>query len=100
MCQLDKDHFGSVAAQLTLYFGIDDGWVNDSDTDALIRDFPSADIIRCTEGHGHAFVLTRESSERVGSKVAGWCRAAVTRIREAEQGHEATSSTCVNDAPP
>lgn len=76
VCELDASHFSAVQEKLMLYFGVADGWVNDVDTDALIRAFPRATVERCAEDHGHAFVLTQRSSERMGTRVAEWCLAA------------------------
>jgi len=81
VCALDTAHFGAQQAKLTLYFGVDDGWVNDADTAWLVEAFPKASVERCAESHGHAFVLTQRSSEGMGERVASWCLAAAEEVR-------------------
>jgi hypothetical protein len=69
---LDREHFARIASKLVLYFGSSDGWVADNHASMFESDFPAAQVVRCTEGHGHAFVLNRASSLRLGALVAQW----------------------------
>ena len=97
VCALDTAHFGAQQAKLTLYFGVDDGWVNDTDTAWLVEAFPQASVERCAESHGHAFVLTQRSSEGMGDRVASWCLAAAEEAR-ATGGVARANGAAVADA--
>jgi hypothetical protein len=52
------------------YFGKNDGWNNDKDIDEMETLFKSANIVRCQEGHSHAFVLSTSSCIRVAEHAA------------------------------
>lgn len=53
-----------------IYFGNNDGWNNDGDIEKIENIFPNSNIIRCKEGHSHAFVLSSKSCVRVAEHAA------------------------------
>lgn len=77
---LDTAHLLAHARKLDLYFAPGDGWVADTDAaaaQALLGGVPGARVVRCDEGHTHAFVLSGASSERLGRRTWEWIRDAV-----------------------
>ena len=70
--EFDEAHWRAIEHKVIAYFGETDGWVNDADIVDIVQRFPRATVERCTEGHGHAFVLSERSSRRLGERAWGW----------------------------
>ena len=71
---LPREHAAEIealGAGSVLYFGRDDAWV-DASADALHARFRRATVVRCSEGHVHAFCLHAASSRRIAERCAEW----------------------------
>ncbi|RYE96640.1 MAG: hypothetical protein EOO41_04350, partial [Methanobacteriota archaeon] len=69
---MDEAHFDAVQHKCVAYFAEQDGWVNPADVDFMEGRFSSARVIRCEEGHKHAFVLSPNSSSRLAELTWSW----------------------------
>eukprot|EP01135_Chromosphaera_perkinsii_P010503 Nk52_evm13s2152 gene=Nk52_evmTU13s2152 len=67
---LDEDHVEKHQRKMVFYFGENDHWVPEHVPGEIEKKFPEAKIMRCEEGHKHAFVL--DSGPEMGTKVANW----------------------------
>lgn len=52
------------------YYGKNDGWNNEKDIETMETLFKSGNMVRCQEGHSHAFVLSTSSCIRVAEQAA------------------------------
>lgn len=87
---LDEAHITQHADKLVFFFAQKDDWVADSDADAIERLCGGrSKVVRCAEGHTHAFVLSAHSSERLGLQTWGWISEALSRHSHNVNGHDA-----------
>jgi hypothetical protein len=97
---LDAAHLRAHAGKLDFYYAPGDGWVADTDAaaaQALVSGVPGARVVRCDEGHTHAFVLSGASSERLGRRTWSWIRDAVLAAAGSDG---AGDGDCGSSAPP
>jgi thioesterase domain-containing protein len=71
---LDHAKLSALEEKIVAYFGVQDHWVNDEDVDEIERTYTSAKVLRCKEGHKHAFVLNPRSAERVAQMTWAWIK--------------------------
>ena len=72
--EIEPSHMTAVAPKTVAFFAATDDWVLPEDPDVFASRFPRATIVRCTEGHRHAFVLSPASSARLASHTWRWIR--------------------------
>jgi hypothetical protein len=84
-----------VQEKLVLYFAETDGWVANDVRDDLIRAYPRARHVRCSEGHVHAFVLDPASSRRMAEHTWSWVKEDMAAVDAAAGGAAALAQTSV-----
>lgn len=68
----DEASLRRLEERVVMYFGAEDGWVSQRHADSLSARFKKSTVVRCAEGHEHAFVLNPASCSRLGALTARW----------------------------